>query len=205
MPAAVEPPIETPRTLSEAYAILATGPHRAIAGGTDVMVQITGELGPPPDRMIDLWRLHELRGITADGERLARVGEEELRGVPQRSAGAPQERREGEGEARAAGDAAVGSAGAARGGADAARSAGFGAAAAALRNRHCFKEGGAAVTAAGPVERLAGITDALQRVRPAATTSVQAVFAQEMEDAVAASTARQFARIMQPDTQASGS
>ncbi|HMC09331.1 MAG TPA: MerR family transcriptional regulator [Actinomycetota bacterium] len=56
-----------------------------------------------------------------------------------------------------------------------------------------------------PVERLAGITDALQRVRPAATTSVQAVFAQEMEDAVAASTARQFARIMQPDTQASGS
>jgi len=68
MPAAVEPPIETPRTLSEAYAILATGPHRAIAGGTDVMVQITGELGPPPDRMIDLWRLHELRGITADGD-----------------------------------------------------------------------------------------------------------------------------------------
>src|SRR5256885_2466321 len=66
MPAAVEPPIETPRTLSEAYAILATGAHRAIAGGTDVMVQITGELGPPPDRMIDLWRLHELRGIGAD-------------------------------------------------------------------------------------------------------------------------------------------
>lgn len=67
MPAAVEPPIETPRTLSEAYAILATGPHRPIAGGTDVMVQITGELGPPPDRMIDLWRLAELRGIAADG------------------------------------------------------------------------------------------------------------------------------------------
>jgi len=42
-------------------------------------------------------------------------------------------------------------------------------------------------------------------VRPAATTSVQAVFAQEMENAVAASTARQFARIMQPDTEASGS
>src|SRR5256885_2368530 len=67
MPAAVEPPIETPRTLSEAYAILATGAHRAIAGGTDVMVQITGELGPPPDRMIDLWRLNDLRGIAADG------------------------------------------------------------------------------------------------------------------------------------------
>jgi CO/xanthine dehydrogenase FAD-binding subunit len=70
MPAAHEPPIETPRTLSEAYGILATGPHRAIAGGTDVMVQITGELGPPPDRMIDLWRLNELRGIAADGRTL---------------------------------------------------------------------------------------------------------------------------------------
>jgi CO/xanthine dehydrogenase FAD-binding subunit len=68
MPAAAEPPIETPRTLSEAYGILATGPHRPIAGGTDVMVQITGELGPPPDRMIDLWRLAELRGIAADGQ-----------------------------------------------------------------------------------------------------------------------------------------
>jgi xanthine dehydrogenase small subunit len=67
MPAAVEPPIETPRTLSEAYGILTSGPHRPIAGGTDVMVQITGELGPPPDRMIDLWRLAELRGIAADG------------------------------------------------------------------------------------------------------------------------------------------
>src|SRR6266550_471356 len=68
MPAAAEPPIETPRTLSEAYGILASGPHRPIAGGTDVMVQITGELGPPPDRMIDLWRLSELRGIAADGQ-----------------------------------------------------------------------------------------------------------------------------------------
>jgi xanthine dehydrogenase small subunit len=68
MPAAAEPPIETPRTLSEAYGILATGPHRPIAGGTDVMVQITGELGPPPDRMIDLWRLAELRGIAANGQ-----------------------------------------------------------------------------------------------------------------------------------------
>jgi xanthine dehydrogenase small subunit len=73
MPATVEPPIETPRTLSEAYAILATGPHRPIAGGTDVMVQITGELGPPPDRMIDLWRLAELRGIAAD-ERVLTLG-----------------------------------------------------------------------------------------------------------------------------------
>jgi CO/xanthine dehydrogenase FAD-binding subunit len=67
MPAAVEPPIVTPRTLTEAYGFLAAGPHRPIAGGTDVMVQITGELGQAPDRMIDLWRLNELRGIAADG------------------------------------------------------------------------------------------------------------------------------------------
>src|SRR3954453_12483788 len=67
MPAAVEPPIEHPRTLSEGYAFLASAPHRPIAGGTDVMVQITGELGPPPERMIDLWRLDELRGIGVDG------------------------------------------------------------------------------------------------------------------------------------------
>ncbi|HEY7591301.1 MAG TPA: xanthine dehydrogenase family protein subunit M [Candidatus Limnocylindrales bacterium] len=64
----VEPPIEVPRTLVEAFDVLASAPHRPIAGGTDVMVQISGEIGPPPDRMIDLWRLQELRGIRlADG------------------------------------------------------------------------------------------------------------------------------------------
>ena len=66
----VEPPIELPRTLADAYAILATAPHRPIAGGTDVMVQITGELGPPPERMIDLGRLDDLRGIALDGDAL---------------------------------------------------------------------------------------------------------------------------------------
>jgi CO/xanthine dehydrogenase FAD-binding subunit len=63
VPVPFEPPIESPRSLAEAYDILATAAHRPIAGGTDVMVQITGELGPPPERMIDLWRLDELRGI----------------------------------------------------------------------------------------------------------------------------------------------
>jgi CO/xanthine dehydrogenase FAD-binding subunit len=63
----VEPRLEVPRTLKEAFAILTTAPHRPIAGGTDVMVQITGEIGPAPDRMIDLWRLDELRGIALDG------------------------------------------------------------------------------------------------------------------------------------------
>ncbi|HEU0234831.1 MAG TPA: FAD binding domain-containing protein [Candidatus Limnocylindrales bacterium] len=66
----IEPPIELPRTLADAYAILAGAPHRPIAGGTDVMVQITGELGPPPERMIDLARLDDLRGISLDGDAL---------------------------------------------------------------------------------------------------------------------------------------
>jgi CO/xanthine dehydrogenase FAD-binding subunit len=64
MPA--EPRLEVPRTLDEAFGIIAAAPHRPIAGGTDVMVQITGEIGPVPDRMIDLWRLEELRGISLD-------------------------------------------------------------------------------------------------------------------------------------------
>jgi CO/xanthine dehydrogenase FAD-binding subunit len=62
----VEPPIETPRSLADALALLASATHRPIAGGTDVMVQITGELAPPPERMIDLWRLDELRGISLE-------------------------------------------------------------------------------------------------------------------------------------------
>lgn len=61
MPA--EPPIDTPRHLFEAYERLAAGLTRPIAGGTDVMVAITGELGPIPDRMLDLSRIDALRGI----------------------------------------------------------------------------------------------------------------------------------------------
>jgi DNA-binding transcriptional MerR regulator len=49
-----------------------------------------------------------------------------------------------------------------------------------------------------PMERLPAITEALQRMRPAASTSVQTVFAQKMEEATAASTARQVARLMPP-------
>jgi hypothetical protein len=47
-----------------------------------------------------------------------------------------------------------------------------------------------------PIEELAGVTETLQRLRPAASTSVHAVFAQVMEEAVAASSARQVARLM---------
>jgi len=56
-----------------------------------------------------------------------------------------------------------------------------------------------------PIDQLPAITDALQRLRPAASTSVQAVFAQVMEEAVAASSARQVARLMAPQAEASGS
>lgn len=65
MPA--EPPVSSPATLAEAYELLSDGDGwRAIAGGTDLMVQITGELGPAPARVLDIWRLDELRGISFD-------------------------------------------------------------------------------------------------------------------------------------------
>jgi CO/xanthine dehydrogenase FAD-binding subunit len=62
----VEPPVASPRTLAEAYALLAELPHRPLAGGTDLLVQITGELGDPPERVLDIWHLDELRGIRVD-------------------------------------------------------------------------------------------------------------------------------------------
>jgi carbon-monoxide dehydrogenase medium subunit len=94
---AVEPPVETPRSLADAYALLAlaswtteavevaetgpdvvagrgtgTGPQLTpLAGGTDLMVRITGEIGEPPARLLDLWRLDELRGIASDGEAIS--------------------------------------------------------------------------------------------------------------------------------------
>jgi len=73
MPNAVEPPIETPTRLDAAYALLAdtaAPPWRPLAGGTDLMVQVTGELGEPPERILDIWRLDELRGITVEGDAL---------------------------------------------------------------------------------------------------------------------------------------
>jgi len=81
MPA--EPPVDTPRILADAFALLAAAARAGgggvpspadppqltpLAGGTDVMVRITGEIGEPPVRLLDLWRLDELRGIASDGE-----------------------------------------------------------------------------------------------------------------------------------------
>jgi CO/xanthine dehydrogenase FAD-binding subunit len=69
MPA--EPPVQSPESLADAYALLAADDGwRPIAGGTDLLVQITGELAPPPDRVLDIWRLRELRGISADDRAL---------------------------------------------------------------------------------------------------------------------------------------
>jgi CO/xanthine dehydrogenase FAD-binding subunit len=59
----VEPPVVSPASLAEAYAVAAGASHRPLAGGTDLLVQLTGEIGEPPDRVLDLWRLDELRGI----------------------------------------------------------------------------------------------------------------------------------------------
>src|SRR6187431_3555620 len=67
----VEPPVASPRALADAYAILAEGPARPIAGGTDLMVALTGELGEPPDRILDVWGLDELRGIALDGDTIS--------------------------------------------------------------------------------------------------------------------------------------
>ena len=65
-----EPPVVSPRTLHEAYQVLSTLPHRPLAGGTDLLVQITGEIGEPPERVMNLWGLDEMRGIRVDGDAL---------------------------------------------------------------------------------------------------------------------------------------
>jgi xanthine dehydrogenase small subunit len=59
--------VVSPASLAEAYAHMAESPTRPIAGGTDLMVALTGELGDPPERVVDLWRLDELRGIALEG------------------------------------------------------------------------------------------------------------------------------------------
>jgi len=69
MPA--EPPIELPGHLFQAYELLATAasagtPLVPIAGGTDLMVAITGELREPPAAMLDLSRIDALRGIALE-------------------------------------------------------------------------------------------------------------------------------------------
>ena len=52
------------------------------------------------------------------------------------------------------------------------------------------------VAAGLPPDQLAGVTDALQRVRPLAGAAMDASLAQAMERAVGASTTRQVARFL---------
>jgi len=60
----VEPPVSSPTSLAEAFALLAGGDGwKPVAGGTDLLVQINGDLAPPPAHVLDIWRLAELRGI----------------------------------------------------------------------------------------------------------------------------------------------
>jgi CO/xanthine dehydrogenase FAD-binding subunit len=63
----LEPPVASPRTLAHAYDLLGEGGWTPLAGGTDLMVRITGEIGEPPSRLLDVWHLDELRGVTAQG------------------------------------------------------------------------------------------------------------------------------------------
>ena len=73
MPNAVEPPTASPRRLDEAFSLLADvegGAWRPLAGGTDLMVQLTGEIGEPPERVLDIWALDELRGIALEADAL---------------------------------------------------------------------------------------------------------------------------------------
>jgi len=72
MPNAVEPPSESPTRLEAAYALLAdaSATWRPLAGGTDLMVQMTGEIGEPPERVLDIWALDELRGIAVESDAL---------------------------------------------------------------------------------------------------------------------------------------
>jgi CO/xanthine dehydrogenase FAD-binding subunit len=71
MPNPPEPPSASPDRLPAALELLADSagpPWRPIAGGTDLMVQLTGEIGEPPERLLDVWALDELRGIAADDD-----------------------------------------------------------------------------------------------------------------------------------------
>ena len=73
MPNAIEPPSESPSRLEAAYSLLADtdgAAWRPIAGGTDLMVQVTGELGEPPGRVLDIWGLDELRGMSVEPDAL---------------------------------------------------------------------------------------------------------------------------------------
>ncbi len=64
--AVAEPPVVSPRTLAEAYDLLDDGgTWRPVAGATDLLVELAAG-SEPPARVLDLWRLRELRGISLE-------------------------------------------------------------------------------------------------------------------------------------------
>jgi CO/xanthine dehydrogenase FAD-binding subunit len=63
----IEPPVVSPVTLSEALALRAEGRYRPLAGGTDLMVQLAADEAEPPEAVLDLLHLSELRGVSTDG------------------------------------------------------------------------------------------------------------------------------------------
>jgi carbon-monoxide dehydrogenase medium subunit len=65
-----EPPVASPHSLGEAYALLSEARHQPVAGGTDLLVQVTGEIGEPPERVMDIWGLDELRSIRLEDGKL---------------------------------------------------------------------------------------------------------------------------------------
>jgi xanthine dehydrogenase small subunit len=66
----VGPAFVRPTTLAEAYALLAEGTWRPIAGGTDVMVELASDAAAADTGLLDLTGIEELRGIRVDGDRL---------------------------------------------------------------------------------------------------------------------------------------
>jgi xanthine dehydrogenase small subunit len=69
LPLLADPEADSPQALADAFALLADGGRRPIAGGTDTLVERAG--GPASaSRYLDLSRLSELRGIRLEGETL---------------------------------------------------------------------------------------------------------------------------------------
>ena len=66
----VGPAFARPTTLAEAFALLAEGTWRPIAGGTDVMVQLADDPAAADTALLDITAIQELRGIRVEGDRL---------------------------------------------------------------------------------------------------------------------------------------
>jgi len=69
-----DPTVQSPATLTEAYALLSERGRslKVIAGGTDLMVLMNAHMLDAAE-FLDIWRVNELRGITDEGDAL-RIG-----------------------------------------------------------------------------------------------------------------------------------